>query len=78
MAVVKEMNIDGAMVRFHDDYIRSREESEEILQRVADIFLRQLNMQHNAKRFKEQRDKTTALEKQITDLEISSESAESG
>ena len=50
MAVVETMNIDGAIVRIHDDYIRSREESEEIMQRVADIFLRQLNAQHNAKR----------------------------
>lgn len=32
-------------VEIYDDYIRSREESEEILQRVADNMLRQLNAQ---------------------------------
>ena len=53
MAVIEEWNIDGAIVRIHDDYIRSREESVEILQRVADNILRQLNAQHNAKRYKE-------------------------
>ncbi|HBI71640.1 MAG TPA: hypothetical protein DDY59_00425 [Lachnospiraceae bacterium] len=57
MAVVKTMNIDGAIVNVHDDYIRSREESEEIMQRVSDIILRQLNAQHNAKRFKEMQEK---------------------
>lgn len=59
MAVIETMNIDGAIVRVHDDYIRSREESEEIMQRVSDIILRQLNLQHNAKRFKEMHEKTT-------------------
>lgn len=53
MAVVLELNIDGAKVKFRDVAIRSREESEEILQRVADKMLRNLNMQHNAKRCKE-------------------------
>ena len=57
MAVVKTMNIDGAIVNVHDDYIRSREESEEIMQRVSDIILRQLNAQHNAKIFKEMQEK---------------------
>lgn len=32
-------------VEIYDDYIRSREESEEILQRVADNMLRQINAQ---------------------------------
>jgi hypothetical protein len=53
MAIVETMNMCGAIVRVHDDYIRSREESEEIMQRVADIILRQLNIQHNARRVKE-------------------------
>ena len=53
MAVVETMNIDGAIVRIHDDYIQSREESEEIMKRVAAIFLSQLNAQHNAKRLSE-------------------------
>jgi hypothetical protein len=53
MAVVLELNIDGATVKFRDNAIRSRDESEKILQRVSDMMLRQLNAQHNAKRFKE-------------------------
>jgi len=62
MAVVEEWNMDGAIVRIHDDYIKSRTESEEILQRVADNILCQLNAQHNAnryRRFSEQNDKTS-------------------
>lgn len=59
MAVIETMNIDGAIVRVHDDYIRSREESEEIMQRVSDIILRQLYLQHNTKRFKKMQEKTT-------------------
>nr|WP_308743504.1 hypothetical protein [uncultured Anaerocolumna sp.] len=58
MAVVEEWNIDGATVRIHDDYIRSREESVEILQRAADIILRQLHAQHCAKKQKELNKKT--------------------
>lgn len=53
MAVVKEWNIDGATVRVHDDYIRSREESEKIMQRVTDLFMRQLYAQHIARQQKE-------------------------
>ncbi len=53
MAVVLELNVDGAKVKFRDVAIRSSEESEEILQRVADKMLRYLNMQHNAKGCKE-------------------------
>jgi hypothetical protein len=53
MAVVLELNIDGAKVKFRDNAIRSREESEEILQRVADRMLQNLNLQHNAKRYKD-------------------------
>lgn len=58
MAVVETMKMDGAIIRIHDDYIQSREESEEIMQRVADIILRQLNVQYNAKRLTELQDKT--------------------
>lgn len=53
MAIIEEMNIDGAIVRIHDDYIKSREESEEIMQRVTDIILKQLNAQHRAKNNKQ-------------------------
>ncbi len=53
MAIVETMNIGGAIVNIHDDYIRSREESIEILNRVGEIMYRQLNAQHNAKRMKE-------------------------
>ncbi len=53
MAVVKEWNIDGATVWVCDDYIRSREESEEIMERVTDLFMRQLYAQHIAKQQKE-------------------------
>ena len=53
MAIIETYNIDGAIVHVHNDYIRSREESEEIMKRVADIIFRHLNAQHNAKRFKE-------------------------
>ncbi len=55
MAVVEEMNIDGAIVRFHDDYICGREESEKILQKVADGMLRQLNAQYNAEKYQERK-----------------------
>ena len=60
MAVVKTLNIDGAIVRIHDDYIRSREESIEILQRVADRTLIALNAQYNAKRYKEDQEREEA------------------
>ena len=63
MAVVLELNIDGATVKFRDDCLRSREESEEILQRVSDIILRQLNIQHNAKRFKEMQEREAEKDK---------------
>lgn len=53
MAVVETMNIGGATVRIHDDYIQSREESIEILNRVAQNMYRHLAAQHNAKRLKE-------------------------
>jgi hypothetical protein len=48
MAVIEEFKIGNATVRIHDDYIRSREESEEILQRVADNMLRYLNAKKRA------------------------------
>lgn len=60
MAVVLELNIDGANVKFRDNAIRSREESIEICNRTADKILRNLNLQYNAKRYKE-------LEKQKED-----------
>lgn len=43
-------------VEIYDDYILSREESEEILQRVADNMLRQYNAQmlQNAKKAQEE------------------------
>jgi len=63
MAVVLTLNIDGATVKFRDDCLRSREESEEILQRVADKILIQLNAQYNAKRFKEMQEKEAGLDK---------------
>lgn len=50
MAVVLELNIGGAIVKFRDDNLRSREESEIILQRTADRILQELNNQYNAKR----------------------------
>lgn len=65
MAVVETMNIDGAIVRIHDDYIQSREESEVIMQRVADIILRQLNVQHNDKRFREMQERAAGLDKVV-------------
>lgn len=53
MAIVETYNVDGAIVHINDDYIKSREESEEIMERVSAIILRQLNAQHNAKKMKE-------------------------
>jgi len=51
--VVKEMNIMGAKVTFVDDYIVehnvTREQSIEVLNRVAERMLLQLNMQLRAK-----------------------------
>jgi hypothetical protein len=58
MAVIETINIDGAIVKFNDYYIRSRTESEELMQRAADIALKQLNAQHNAKRYKEHNENT--------------------
>jgi hypothetical protein len=54
MAVVETYNIDGAIVRINDQYIRSREESEKAMERAADIIFRQLNAQHRAKKLKEE------------------------
>ncbi len=54
MAIIETMNIGGAIVNIHDDYIKSREESIEILNRVGDMMYRQLRAQHNAKRYKEE------------------------
>jgi hypothetical protein len=63
MAEVLTLNIDGATVKFRDDCLRSREESEEILQRVADRILIQLNVQYNAGRFKEMQEMDARLNK---------------
>jgi len=43
--LVEEHKNGPTIVEIHDDFIRSREESIEILQRVADNILRQLNAQ---------------------------------
>lgn len=43
--LVEEHKNGNATIRIYDDFIRSKEESIEILQRVADNMLRQLNAQ---------------------------------
>jgi hypothetical protein len=43
--LVEEHKNGNTTIRIYDDFIRSKEESIEILQRVADNMLRQLNAQ---------------------------------
>jgi hypothetical protein len=43
--VVAEFKIDNATVKFHDDSLMSRKESEEALERVQKIIMRNLNAQ---------------------------------
>ncbi|MDF2609080.1 MAG: hypothetical protein K0R92_554 [Lachnospiraceae bacterium] len=45
--VVEEIKIKNATVKYNDASIKSREQSEENMQRAADIMLRHLNAKHN-------------------------------
>lgn len=47
--LIEEHKNGAATIEIYDDYICSREESIEILQRVADNMLRHLNVQENNK-----------------------------
>ena len=48
--VVKEMIIKGGLVRIHDDYMKSPEESLEIMKRVNEIAYRHLSVKYAKKK----------------------------
>lgn len=51
MLIEEHMN-GPTKVKIYDDFIRSREESNEIMERVVDNLLRQINAQKNASKDK--------------------------
>lgn len=56
MLIEEHMN-GPTKVKIYDDFIRSPKESEEIMERVVDNMLRQINAQKNASKDKTRRDK---------------------
>lgn len=48
--VIEELNIKGATIRIHDDFIRSREESLEIMKRVEENAYRHLAVKYARKK----------------------------
>jgi len=53
MALIEEYKNGPTTVKIYDDYIKSREESIEILQRLTDKVLLHLNAKHNAKQIED-------------------------
>lgn len=47
MAVVAEYNVKGATVKIHDDFLKSKEESLEIMKTVEEKAYRALVAKHN-------------------------------
>jgi hypothetical protein len=68
MAIVKTMNVGGAIVNFHDDFIPDRETSIERLNRAGNIIYQQLRAQHIAKMLKEAGEKDGTKEDRTDSL----------